>query len=276
MKRTKVKCSKCGCEISKSNISRHEQSCQGELKVSYALTHDGLECQFCGKVCKNRNSLCNHERLCASNPNRQYGIGFTAYNEARKAGEVCSWNAGLTAETDERIRIWAEKLSNRYSTGELIGSFVGRHHTDSAKQKLRKIAIENGLGVDLVQGGYRYSKRGKYKGIICDSIYELVFLIYCLDHNISIKRNSDYFNYVFEGKTRRYYPDFYLPETATYIELKGYKDARVDIKLQSVLNSGNKIDILYKQDLLPYFEYVGKTYNKRFNPEYNNLEELYD
>lgn len=29
-------------------------------------------CKFCGKTCKNANSLRNHERLCKLNPNRQF------------------------------------------------------------------------------------------------------------------------------------------------------------------------------------------------------------
>lgn len=28
-------------------------------------------CKYCGKECKNANSLRNHERLCKSNPNHQ-------------------------------------------------------------------------------------------------------------------------------------------------------------------------------------------------------------
>ena len=30
-----------------------------------------MECKFCGRYCKNNNSLRNHERLCHDNPNRQ-------------------------------------------------------------------------------------------------------------------------------------------------------------------------------------------------------------
>ena len=32
-------------------------------------------CRFCGRECKNDNSLRNHERLCHSNPNRQIFYG---------------------------------------------------------------------------------------------------------------------------------------------------------------------------------------------------------
>lgn len=33
-------------------------------------------CKFCKKECKNKNSLRNHERLCPSNPNRNYTNGM--------------------------------------------------------------------------------------------------------------------------------------------------------------------------------------------------------
>lgn len=38
-----------------------------------------LTCKFCGKSCKNYNSLRNHERLCKSNPCKQES-NFTKYN----------------------------------------------------------------------------------------------------------------------------------------------------------------------------------------------------
>ena len=154
-----------------------------------------------------------------------------------------------------------------------------RHRQTCSKACYRALvalkAKANGLG-GLTNGCGTYSKHGKYKGIKCDSTYELVFLIYCLDHNIPIIRNTKYFIYTFNNKERKYYPDFYLPDANLYVELKGFKDTKVDIKLQSVKDSGNNISIYFKQDLLPCFEYVGNTYNKKANPDYNNLEELYD
>lgn len=35
----------------------------------------GFICKYCGRECKNNNSLRNHERLCHSNPNRQISNG---------------------------------------------------------------------------------------------------------------------------------------------------------------------------------------------------------
>jgi very-short-patch-repair endonuclease len=144
MKRSVVTCCKCGREVSKSNITKHERACQGEIKVSYALVHDDLVCQFCGKEAKNRNSLCNHERLCKLNPNRQTS-GLDAFNSARKAGKVASWNTGLTVDTDERVRKNAESIRAYYEDHD--GTWLGRHHTDETKQlissKVKKFLEEN-------------------------------------------------------------------------------------------------------------------------------------
>ena len=53
MNRTKIKCELCGQEISKSNyikhLRRHENHPETFKEKSYALNHDGLICQFCGK-----------------------------------------------------------------------------------------------------------------------------------------------------------------------------------------------------------------------------------
>lgn len=62
-------------------------------------------CKFCSKVCKNANSLCNHERLCKLNPNHQESP-WTKFNKGH-----APWNKGLTKETDERIKLYGERVS---------------------------------------------------------------------------------------------------------------------------------------------------------------------
>lgn len=134
MKRNFVKCAHCGREISKSNLTKHERSCSGITnKVSYKLNHDGLVCQFCGKELKNRNSLCNHERMCKQNPNHQIS-NFVAYNKMIKQNGSTAWNAGLTAKTDERVRKQSQTLKKWHETHE--SSLTGRKHTDEEKLKI--------------------------------------------------------------------------------------------------------------------------------------------
>lgn len=48
-------------------------------------------CKYCGKECKNLNSLHTHERLCKLNPNRQESP-WVKYNSTKEN----VWNKGLT------------------------------------------------------------------------------------------------------------------------------------------------------------------------------------
>ena len=69
---------------------RHQKTCSPECgsvlransaSIMYKLNNSiDVECRYCGKVCKNNNSLRNHERLCKLNPNRQIML----YNNLEK------------------------------------------------------------------------------------------------------------------------------------------------------------------------------------------------
>ena len=146
------------------------------------------------------------------------------------------------------------------------------------RQYLRQIAKErtNFGGITSGGGGVK-SKKGYYKGIRCESSYELIYLVYCLENDIKIERNNKYFLYKnTEGEIRKYYPDFYLPESSTYIELKGYKDNNVDLKLKAVKDANIKINILYKADLIEKLDFINKRLNKNYHIEYADIAELYE
>lgn len=118
-------------------------------------------------------------------------------------------------------------------------------------------------------GGYRensgHSKSGYYKGIYCGSTYELVYVIYRLDHNLSVKR----FTGILKSKDLTYIPDF-IEEDNVIIEIKGYHTDLVDAKKKLAEDLGYKVYIKYKDDLKKEFEWVKNNYI------YNSLEELYD
>lgn len=126
MKRTKIICPDCGQEISKSNFSKHERRHKNhpetfKVKQSFKLIHEGLDCQFCGKTCKNRNSLCNHERLCKDNPDKQITAGgFTQHNQQIKDGVKIVWNKGLTKQTDNRVAQQSKTLTESYKSGKAV------------------------------------------------------------------------------------------------------------------------------------------------------------
>lgn len=52
-----------------------------------------------------------------------------------------------------------------------------------------------------------------------------MFYEFCLENHIECLRNYSGFDYIWNGEPT-YYPDFYLPEFDTYVEIKGYKTER--------------------------------------------------
>lgn len=212
MIRTKIACTICGQEISKSNINahmrRHEKHPES-FKDVYRPSHDTLECCFCGKVCKNTNSLTQHELRCPSNPNKLVNI---VISPVVKKNHI-PWNKGLTAETDDRVAKHAAQQREFYRTHP--GSFTGKQHTEEYKSHMSKIAHERELG-----GFHMRSKGINYNGVKLDSSYELTVAQSLDSNNICWTRPSSLTYVGFDGKEHRYVPDFYLPEYDVYLDPK--------------------------------------------------------
>lgn len=211
-------------------------------------------CGFCNKVCKNQNSLTQHEIRCKENPNK---INFDHSGKNNPMYGKPAWNKGLTKNTDIRVANFGKSISEtRKRKG---GTFTGRHHTPETIQKLKKA------------GGLRKnsgrSKKGWYKGYYCRSTYELVYVIYNIDHNIKFSPCKRIYFYIWNNEKHRYYPDFEL-EDGTIIEIKGYMNEQTKAKIASVTD--RKIKVLFRKDLEYAFNYVEKHYN------YNKLEELFE
>lgn len=110
-------------------------------------------------------------------------------------------------------------------------------------------------------------KSGWYKGYFCNSTYELVYVIYNIDHDISFKRFKDFYTYEWNGKTYKYYPDFELKD-GSLVEIKGYFTEKVAAKTAAVKD--RKITVLYKDDLKYAFDWVKEHY------QYKELQDLYE
>lgn len=131
MQRTKIKCEKCGKEISKSNYSRHLNVCDGNIDTGYHISHEGLNCIYCGKLCKNKNSLAQHEIKCPKNPNR---INVVREN-FNSIGRV-AWNKGLTAQDDIRVKAQADAQRGKE------GTFKDKHHSKETRERMSKERIQ--------------------------------------------------------------------------------------------------------------------------------------
>ena len=121
-------------------------------------------------------------------------------------------------------------------------------------------------GNNNVQGVRGTAHYGTYKGIHCDSSFELAFVIYCLEHNIQFERNTQGFDYIYEGENKKYFPDFII--NGTYIEIKNYWSEQVQAKIDC-FPENLILKTFYKKDLKPCIRYCVDKYGKNFT-------ELYD
>ena len=101
--------------------------------------------------------------------------------------------------------------------------------------------------------------RGYYKGVWCDSSWELAFLMGCLDRGLEIVRNTENFPYPFRNGVKYYRPDFIVE--GKYVEIKGVMDGRSKRK---VTNFHFPLLIIGEKEIQPYLEYAKMKYGEDF------------
>lgn len=162
------------------------------------------------------------------------------------------------------------QITNKRLAQERIGKFRIKRIKNNCKVCGKEILTNVNLNTQYhkkcylqISGGYKpgsgRGKQGWYKGYWCDSSWELAWVIYNLDHGIQFVRNKKSFEYTFENRIFKYYPDFIINNT--YYEIKGRLDEKYETKIQ---NFPFELKILFKSDLAPVFEYVHKKYGKDF------------
>lgn len=195
------------------------------------------ECRYCQTECKPLG-LSMHERYCKHNPDK-LSKGFGG---ARKG--TSPWNKGSTLSNEHK-----ESIKNA-----LIGKSTGKANSKEAEE-LRKQKISSTMKSNPKAGGLRVgSGRGikiwydsPIAGLVyLRSSYEIKYAKWLDDNNIKWIGNKEAFEYVYEGITRKYYPDFYLIDENTYIEIKGFRTQKDLAKWESF---PHKLKILYGKDL---------------------------
>ena len=101
-------------------------------------------------------------------------------------------------------------------------------------------------------------KKGWCRGYWCDSTYELVFVIYALDHELPFDRNREMFPYEYRGQLMHWMPDFLLGD-GTYVEIKGYLTDQAQAKFKFFYRP---LLVLVQADLRDMFDYVSQTYGR--------------
>ena len=218
-----------------------------------------FNCKFCNKECKNDNSLRNHERLCKLNPNRQR----TCFEDASwqlKYNKTRTWHSSNQYIKAEKLGLPRPEVSKE--TRDKISKSVKLNNPMNNAESRKKLSesMKRIYSVNPPKVAGR-SKCGNYKGFYCRSSWELAYVVYNIEHNINFKANTNGFKYIWDGEYHTYFPDFYLPDVDTYIEIKGYYDKRAREKTRQF---SGKLIVLQLNDLKPYLDYCIEKYGSDF------------
>lgn len=260
----KKECPYCSKFIITGKYNIHIKNCKQD--------HTNYYCKKCGKLVTKKygNGIycsrhCANSHILSDETKRKISIGVK--------NNPSGW-ASLNYKQNyiNRVNKYNENPNKCKICGKILDYKRKNAKTCGSKECLKIIQARN--------GGYKkYSRKGNagyYKGIYCDSTYELIFLIYCLDHNILIKRNKKYFLYNYNNKVHKYYPDFII-NNRMLIEIKNFYSDIVEAKLKATTDP---IKVLYGKDLIKIAKYVSNKYNipliiKRDKP-LANFKLLYD
>ena len=257
--------------LNKAGFSKHRLYCPNALEKKKIDVEDGkIICEFgCGNQAR---FIFNTGRGCCSSSvnscsemkrkNRDTHKGklpLWKNGHPRGYSGKKAWNCGKTFESLYGID---RAIKMRHDISRLN---LGRFYTQEQKEWMSRNAKRKGLG-GYRKGGGR-GKHGWYKGIWCDSSWELAWVMFHLDHGIQFERNRDRFEYQWEGKTFRYLPDFKMAD-GTLIEVKAWLDDKGRAKLAACPG----IVVLMKNEMAPFLKYALEKYGKDFVKLYEKEE----
>lgn len=235
-----------------------------------SFNHVGSFKCVCGKTFNNSQAFNGHKARCKIHMKMKYGNNYKIHYSDNLSNR--GWAKGLTKETDKRIMKLSTALKEAAQKCKEEGKIwsTGKASTEQ-KELERRSKISNTMKKNPKAGGLRKGsgrgKKGWYKGYFCDSTYELVYVIYNIDHNISFKRATISYEYIYNDEKHLYFPDFELTD-GTLVEIKGYMTDKTYAKINAVTD--RKLIVLQKKDLEYAFNYVKENY------EYDELKDLYD
>lgn len=156
------------------------------------------KCQYCDFVGKSRRKLRQHK----------------VEKHPEVIGRI-AWNKGLTAKDNPSVARSSQLRKQRYASGELKGSWIGRKHTEEQKKKISE-TMKRKIANGEIESGYKlnhYSKGPSYP--------EQYFMDVFKNAGIKVEYNF---------QVGLYQLDFANPKSKRYVEIDGsqhYCDFRI-------------------------------------------------
>lgn len=164
-----------------------------------------------------------------------------------------TWNKGLTSKTNASVARIAQKVSLT-RRGK-----PGKKHSVETRQKMSAAAQGKSFANNARVKRYDVLNPALNSTVTVQGTWELKYALWLNQQEITWIRPSNSFKWTSEDDviTHAYHPDFYLPESNTYVEIKGFMwkdpnrkidDAR-KLRLVQEQNPSLVLRVLMKSDL---------------------------
>ena len=186
---------------------------------------EGWKCHQCGEIFPTRRKRQKHAK------------------DVHYGNKRIAWNKGLTKETSEIVRHISETFKQHYRDGRFsLGHPMSKASKEMLSKKQSQRINKFGSGGFKDVGWYKvknikgveFTVRGKWELAVANKLNELGIL--WIRNNLV----SYFLRY-----NRYYNPDFYLPETNQYVEVKGYYSDKDKEKMKRVVECNTGIQILF-------------------------------
>lgn len=244
---TFISCLDCRHVVNKINFRKHLQgrSCKPNSVSISAYKQDGFyKCPKCSKKFS-KNGIASHIWRVHGD-----GISFNP-NRGYKNGSRIVWNKGLSKEMDGRLVVGGKKYSENYHRKYNAGLLIPHRQTVETRRKLSEYAIKQGFGGHTSKHRIIYLRKDGNL-IHLQSSYEIRVAEELDKNKIDWDRPNPLLYLDSQGKSHRYYADFYLPSYGVYLDTKNdYLISKDREKLDKVREQNKiKLVILDKNTLL--------------------------
>jgi hypothetical protein len=192
-----------------------------------------MNCAYCGKYFEKGTSLGGHVPRCTLNPSfikRHLKVleknELAAFNKDN-CEHICE--CGSSFSSGQKLgghRVLCKLNPNHeINKKKMILSQQNKTISESAKLKISKTILRK-IENNEWHTSFSKSRTHEYKGIKFHGKWELNYAKFLDSIDVKWRRPTETFLYHFNGKNKRYTPDFYLIDSSEYIEIKGYPTDR--------------------------------------------------
>ncbi len=261
--------------ISNGNYYACSPKCAKEKVIATNIERYGVDNPFKSNIIKDKIKQINIEKYGASNPSKSELI-----KNKIKQTFLEKYNVENISYLNETINKIKKTTLKRYGVDNVFKSDIIKNrikqtniekygfeytiNNKEIKDKIKKTNLER-YGVEHISQDYNIHQKQlisgykikEYNNLLYQGTYEKDFIDLCISNMLEIKKPK-YFIYEYKNKSRRYFPDFYLPKYNLIVEVKStyYYNLHIErneLKKETVISDNYKYILILDKN---YDEFI--------------------